>query len=1394
MSYKCPKCQANFSRKWNRDRHLTGNKCKTSVKCDVCGKYFSRFQHLRRHLDSHAPRPANNRGYHDSKLKPGVKIPNLSQSTTRKRQFVNITYLTPAEPDIPEFLNNNEQAIQTYKEHYSAIRSFRMTGVQKIRHVYNYRLETGDVHEISDDLIQIFKNMRYRFKVNCSFGCILENIETGEFRYWHSSQNNYLVFSKPQQIQNESEYRSFIERVLDTDIDSIASINRENTKWKLRAITNLCLFFFRMLEIPIGCRRHVPLFIHKNRGLTNLHSRKGKICIFECIALFQKKPHPEHAAKELCEKFTGEPWEKFKGIRTKRLKQIEKFFNIRIHVYSLSKNEDGKVVANLYRQSTSATAYPVMFVNKYRKHFTYISNFSLYCKWLTCSICHGNFRTRRHCELLRHEKICDDKVKEFFPGGIYVPAKSIFQRLEQVGVHVPASLRMYPYRIFYDTEAMLKPINKESESGCLIHTSKHSLASLAYTSNVPGYTDVKCIVRHKGQSSFSFMKYCLELLTHISHEASELIITRLEPYLEQFEQIHQSYDRNTPRFKYLCKLRKDILSYIMQIPTLGFNSKSYDLPLFLSELAAYILKTDGKSPFILRRNNKYIGILTDHFRFLDITNYLSPGINYSGYLKAFDCTESKFYFPYEHFTSLSVLEETALPPHTAFYSSLKRANISLEEYNQCLQKWNERNMRNMKDYLKYYNTLDVRPAMEAIDKHLMLLQQLGIDPLKECFTISGLAFQYLFIRKYSPLALINRKELFYSLKQSLIGGPSIVFTRHAKVGQTFIKPHRYTNPRTVKSIQGFDANSLYLSVLLNRMPTGFMIIREASQNFSPRIISNQSFKATCWIEYIEKKRKVKFYHALYHGEARVSSQNIKVDGYHCSDSGAVSILQFMGCFYHAHDCKRNEGKDRNSPHPFRDPLTYDEVYQETLKRCETLRGEGYLLDVMWECEWDYLTENDQLAHAIKTERMSKKSNLGKMTTDTLLDNIVNENIFAIVECDISVPDHLREDFADFPPIFKHAAVDIESIGPKMRDYCLERDILSRPRKLLISSFHTQKQWFLSPMIKWYIEHGLIVHKIYRLLEFDKESPFLDIVNEITENRRRADKDPKYKTLGDTYKLIGNSIFGKSILAKEKLFSHFFCFEEDAERHVRSSRFRNLHEIGHDICEIEQARKAINQNMPITLGFAILNYAKLSLLKFYYDFIKKYIPDHRLSIMETDTDSLYLALSKQSLERCVSTCMMDNFLEEIREWMPIQACDEHFEEYCQSVKNIKQWQPHDCCIRKFKEESRTPGKWKLEASGDEMICLNSKTYILQNQSTASTKQSTKGVSKVQNNYCIQNFKTVLESQDSQSGINRGIKSDKHKDLVTYTQSRTALTYMYIKRKVLEDGVNTEPLEL
>ena len=56
------------------------------------------------------------------------------------------------------------------------------------------------------------------------------------------------------------------------------------------------------------------------------------------------------------------------------------------------------------------------------------------------------------------------------------------------------------------------------------------------------------------------------------------------------------------------------------------------------------------------------------------------------------------------------------------------------------------------------------------------------------------------------------------LTTGMIGGPSIVFCRHAEAGVSKIRSHIYReeDAKTCRSVQGLDANSLYLFALARK--------------------------------------------------------------------------------------------------------------------------------------------------------------------------------------------------------------------------------------------------------------------------------------------------------------------------------------------------------------------------------------------------------------------------------------------------------------------------------------------------------------------------------------------------------------------------------------------------
>lgn len=143
---------------------------------------------------------------------------------------------------------------------------------------------------------------------------------------------------------------------------------------------------------------------------------------------------------------------------------------------------------------------------------------------------------------------------------------------------------------------------------------------------------------------------------------------------------------------------------------------------------------------------------------------------------------------------------------------MKQKNISEEEYDFCKTVWEREKMSCLRDFLIWYNNLDVSPFVSAVTKLQNFYFQKKIDIFKTAMSVPGIARQMLFnasARTGTSFSLFGEedKDLFYSVKNNIICGPSIIFHRHAKAEETFIR----NNPeKPCKKVVGYDANALYL--------------------------------------------------------------------------------------------------------------------------------------------------------------------------------------------------------------------------------------------------------------------------------------------------------------------------------------------------------------------------------------------------------------------------------------------------------------------------------------------------------------------------------------------------------------------------------------------------------
>jgi hypothetical protein len=121
-----------------------------------------------------------------------------------------------------------------------------------------------------------------------------------------------------------------------------------------------------------------------------------------------------------------------------------------------------------------------------------------------------------------------------------------------------------------------------------------------------------------------------------------------------------------------------------------------------------------------------------------------------------------------------------------------------------------------------------------------------------------------------------------------------------------------------------------------------------------------------------------------------------------------------------------------------------------------------------------------------------------------------EKLFGALEVDLHVPDNLKFKFAEMPPIFKNVEVSRDDIGDHIRQYAVDHDIMSQPRKNLVGSMFGEKIMVISPLLKWYVEHGLKVTQIHQVVEYTPATCFQKFGEQVSEARRARDADPNKK--------------------------------------------------------------------------------------------------------------------------------------------------------------------------------------------------------------------------------------------------------------------------------------------
>ena len=281
------------------------------------------------------------------------------------------------------------------------------------------------------------------------------------------------------------------------------------------------------------------------------------------------------------------------------------------------------------------------------------------------------------------------------------------------------------------------------------------------------------------------------------------------------------------------------------LPVYAHNAGKYD-----HKFVLHGIKDNLSSPNILARGGENIiqilvgergGKETYKLAFRDSINFLkgsldnlSSSLTESGYslnildtfLKdqcglsstAVEMCKRKGVFPYDYITDESVLNDTKLPSKSEFYNTLKDKEVSDEDYEFAQTLFKEARCSTLKDYLELYLRVDVLLLAEVMQNFRgVIYKEYGLDPA-HMITTPSLAMQAALYHNKLSLQLIHDMDTQTLFENSIRGGFTSVVKKHVEVNSEY--NNNYDKEKSISSAVFLDVNSLYPTVMCNKLPYG----------------------------------------------------------------------------------------------------------------------------------------------------------------------------------------------------------------------------------------------------------------------------------------------------------------------------------------------------------------------------------------------------------------------------------------------------------------------------------------------------------------------------------------------------------------------------------------------
>ena len=368
----------------------------------------------------------------------------------------------------------------------------------------------------------------------------------------------------------------------------------------------------------------------------------------------------------------------------------------------------------------------------------------------------------------------------------------------------------------------------------------------------------------------------------------------------------------------------------------------------------------------------------------------------------------------------------------------------------------------------------------------------------------------------------------------------------------------------------------------------------------------------------------------------------------------------------------------------------------------------------------------------------------------------------IIECDLEYPENLHDEHNMYPLAPEKILVEKDMLSPYCNEILDEFKIQKTTCKKLIPNLMNKQKYVLHyKNLQLYLDLGLKLKKIHRVLEFKQTTWLKDYIDFNTQKRTNAANAFEK----DFFKLMNNSVFGKTMEnLRNRCSIKLVTTKDQLLKWVAKPTFQRSVIYNEKLTATLRTKESIKLNKPSFVGMCILDLSKTLMYDFHYNYILKKYDNKNIKLLFTDTDSLCYHMKTED------------------------AYEDFYKD--KELFDNSDYDPGNKFY--FKENKKVIGKMKDECAGipiTEFCGLRSKmySYIKENDKYCC---KAKGIKKnvVSKEIKHNNYLEILQGKTKNRYKMNIIRSKSH-ILNTCEVNKIGLSCYDDKRYILDDGISS-----